>query len=150
MGRSAFKCPTHQSYTDGTYDSFPFNATTDFSGTRMVRSPKDSVNAGIQFEMPIADNLLTIRADYAYLSELFFEPGEGNAIYGNTIPLSVQPSYGLVDLRATLSVRDLKLSAFMSNVTDEYYRRTTLGLPGQLISYPGPPRTFGLSLSWSY
>lgn len=138
-------------YTDGKYDSFPFNATTDFSGTRMVRSPKDSVNAGVQFEVPVSStSTLTVRADYAYLSTFYFEPGEGNGLYGNTIPLSVQPSYGLLDMRATYAVNNLRLSAFVSNATDEYYRRTTLGLPGQLISYPGPPRTYGLSLSWSY
>lgn len=136
-------------YTDAKYKRFPFNATTDFSNTRMVRAPVNSANIGGQWTIPFGDNSLQLRADYALLSKFYFEPGQGNPIYGNTTPLTVQSGYGLLDLRATLRAGAFRLSGFINNATDRYYRRTVLALPGQLIGYPGAPRTFGVSAGWS-
>ena len=136
-------------YTDAKYKKFPFNETTDFSDTRLVRAPVHSINTGGQWTMPIGTNSLQLRADYALLSRFYFEPGEGKAIYGNTTPLAVQSGYGLLDLRATLRAGDFRVSGFVNNATNQYYRRTVLALPGQLVGYPGAPRTYGVSVSWS-
>jgi iron complex outermembrane recepter protein len=136
-------------YTDAKYKSFPFNATTDFSNTRMVRAPKHSVNAGAEWTIPVGSNALTLRADYALLSDFYFEPGEGKAIYGTTTPLSVQDGYGLLDLRATFRAGDFRISGYVSNATNTYYRRTVLALPGQLIGYAGTPRTYGVTIGFS-
>lgn len=136
-------------YTDAKYKKFPFNATTNFSNTRMVRAPVHSINTGGQWTIPIGSNSLQLRADYALLSKFYFEPGQGNPIYGNTTPLTVQPSYGLLDLRATLRAGDFRVSGFVNNATNQYYRRTVLAVPGQLVGYPGAPRTYGVSVGWS-
>lgn len=136
-------------YTDAKYKKFPFNTTTDFSNTRLVRAPVHSVNVGGQWTIPLGSNSLQLRADYALLGKFYFEPGEGNAIYGNTTPLTVQPSYGLLDMRATLRTGAFRVSGFVNNATNQYYRRTVLGLPGQLVGYPGAPRTYGVSVGWS-
>lgn len=145
-----FEANLSYAYTDAKYKTFPFNATTDFSDTRLVRAPVHSVNVGAQWTLPFdGGNSLQLRADYALLSQFFFEPGEGNAIYGTTTPLAVQPSYGLLDLRATARIGDFRVSAFVMNATDKYYRRTVLALPGQLVGYPGAPRTYGLTIGWS-
>src|SRR3546814_5576967 len=97
-----------------------------------------SVNAGAEWTIPFGgDNSLQLRADFALLSKFFFEPGEGNAIYGTTTPLAVQPSYGLLDLRANARIGNFRVSAFVMNATDTYYRSTVLAVPGQLVGYPG-------------
>jgi iron complex outermembrane recepter protein len=147
---SRFEASLTYAYTDAKYDSFPFNATTDFSNTRMVRAPKHSVNMGARWTVPLGDNSVELRADYALLSDFFFEPGEGKAIYGTTTPLSVQDGYGLLDLRATFRVGNFRIGGYVANATNVYYRRTALALPGQLVGYPGAPRTYGLSIGWSY
>jgi iron complex outermembrane receptor protein len=137
----AFEFNLAYAYTDGQYEDFQFNATTDYSGTRMVRSPEHSLNVGGQYTFEFGgDSELRLRADYAYLSEFYFEPGEQVR----------EPGYGLLDLTATYSIGDVKVTAFMANATDEYYRRTVLQLPGQLIGYAGPPRTFGIKLNWKF
>ncbi|MFZ5726337.1 MAG: TonB-dependent receptor, partial [Pseudomonadota bacterium] len=116
-----FEANLSYAYTDAKYKSFPFNATTDFSDTRLVRAPVHSVNAGAQWTIPFGgDNSLQLRADY-----------------------------GLLDLRATARIGDFRVSAFVMNATDKYYRRTVLALPGQLVGYPGAPRTYGLTVGWS-
>ena len=53
-------------YLDAKYDSYVFNATTDFSGTRMVRAPQHSINVGVEWRVPVWDDgQLALRADYA-------------------------------------------------------------------------------------
>ncbi|CAN5404498.1 hypothetical protein BH11PSE5_BH11PSE5_27630 [soil metagenome] len=49
----------------------------------------------------------------------------------------------------TLRAGDFRVSGFVNNATNQYYRRTVLALPGQLVGYPGTPRTYGLSIGWS-
>lgn len=138
-------------YTDAKYDRYLFNATVDFSGTRMVRAPKHSLNLGVQNRFQLGkDSSLLVRADFAYLSRFYFDPGEGKAIYGNTVPLSVEDGYGLLNLRATYTVSDWRFSLFMNNVTDKYYRRTSNALPGQSFSFAGEPRSYGLTVGRSF
>ncbi len=124
-------------YTDAKYDSFPVNATTDFSDTRLPRAPENSMNLGVRYTIPLGNGAdFETKVDYAHLSEFFFEPGE----------IAREPGYGLTDVRATYRKDGLRISAFVTNATDEYYRRTVLAAPGQLISYPGPPRMFGITI----
>jgi iron complex outermembrane receptor protein len=136
-------------YTDAKYLSYVFNGTLNYSGTRMVRAPKHSLNLSAQYDMAIAGDVgLTLRSDYALLSEFFHEPGEGRAIYGNTIPFTREGGYGLANGRATLHYRNFRLSAYCNNMFDRQYRRSVVALPGQLIGYYGAPRTFGVTLNW--
>jgi iron complex outermembrane receptor protein len=138
-------------YTDAKYDDYVFNSTVSFSGTRMVRAPKHSLNLGVQNRLEFGgDSSLLLRADYAYLSTFYFEPGEGKAIYGTTVPLSREKGYGLLNLRATYAFSDWRVSLFMNNATDKYYRRTSNALPGQSFSFAGEPRSYGLTVGKTF
>ncbi len=138
-------------YLDAKYSSYVFNATTDFSNTRMVRAPQHSINVGAEWRAPISDRAeLTLRADYALTGDFFHEPGEGKIIYGTGIPLTAEDGYGLLDLRATLTVDNWKLTAYANNVTDTKYRRTINALGNTVVGFAGTPRIFGAKVGYSF
>lgn len=138
-------------YLDAKYDSYVFNATTDFSGTRMVRAPEHSINVGAEWRIPLlGDGELSLRADYALTGDFFHEPGQGNILYGTGIPLTAEDGYGLLDLRATLTKDNWKLTAYATNVGDADYRRTINALGSTVVGFAGTPRIYGVKLGYSF
>lgn len=142
-------------YLDARYDSYVFASGIDFSGTRMVRSPKNTVNAAVAYDRELESGLsLTVRASAAYSSSFYFEPGETSLSAGNR-----EPGYTTVDLRASLSHGPYRLTLFANNLLDEAYRTARLTYPGasspfgatgpQSIGYWGAPRTVGATVSWT-
>ncbi len=139
-------------YLDATYDNYVFNIAQNlvFSGTTLVRAPSNSLNAGIEYRIPIASNQLTLRADAAFTDTFYHEPGEGNPVFGSGIPLTVEKSYTLVDLKAVYEVGDLRFTAYVNNVADEEYRRTVNALGATVVGFAGAPRLYGFRVSYSY
>jgi iron complex outermembrane receptor protein len=143
-------------YLDAKYDKYIFNATTDFSGTRMVRAPKHSINVGAEWRASLGDDSqLTLRADYALTGDFFHEPGEGNLAYGPGIPLTAEDGYGLLDLRATFEHRGWKLTGYMTNATNTKYRRTINALGSapagpRVVGFAGTPRIYGMKVGYSF
>lgn len=138
-------------YLDAKYDSYIFNAATDFSGTALVRSPKHSINIGAEWRIPLGeDTQFAMRGDYAMLSDFFHEPGEADPLFGGATSLSGEDGYGLLDLSATLSYGDFNLTAFARNLTKVDYRRTVLALGSTLSDFPGTPRIYGLKVGYSF
>lgn len=143
-------------YLDAKYDNYVFNAATDFSGTRLVRAPRHSINVGAEWDVPLGGDVgLTLRADYALMSDFYHEPGEGNVLYGPGIPLTVEDGYGLLDLRASLSYQRWQLTAYAQNATDTAYRRTVNALGSapagpRVVGFAGTPRIYGLKLSYAF
>jgi iron complex outermembrane receptor protein len=144
-------------YTDAKYEkylgppntSFPLGA--DFGGTRMVRAPKHSINLSGEYVLPLNDDSdITFRADYAYTSKFYHEPGEGLLAYGSTIPLTVEDGYGLLNGRITYNMGGFYAAVWGRNITDKLYRKTILALPGQVINLYGEPRTYGLTIGYRY
>lgn len=137
-------------YTDAKYGKYIGSAGADYSNTRLVRAPKHSVNVSGQYTFPIGDDTdLTLRGDYAVLSDFFHEPGQGELKYGTTIPLSREDGYGLGNARIALRRGNWTFAGWVQNVFDTTYRRTILALPGQVISIYGQPRTYGATIGWS-
>lgn len=143
------------SYLDARYDEYVFGPGVDFSGTRMVRSPKTTLNASVQYDHEFSDELsLQLRADAAYSSSFYFEPGEATLSAGNR-----EPAYATVNLRATLWRGPYRLSVFANNLFDEEYRSARLTYPAttspfgttgqQGIGYWAPPRMIGATVSWT-
>lgn len=139
-------------YLDAKYDSFVYNASIDFSNTRMVRAPKHSFSINAEQSIPLGDEKgLTLRADYSYMSDFFHEPGEGNIAYGAGTPLTKEEGYGLLNLRAGLDIGSLRIAAYITNVTDKAYRRTILYLPnGSSVGFSGEPRIYGASIGYRF
>jgi iron complex outermembrane receptor protein len=139
-------------YLDAKYDSFLYNATTDFSHTAMVRAPKHSLSLNAEQRVPLGANReLTLRAEYSYTARLFHEPGQGNIAYGAGMPLTEEPAYGLVNLRAGMDIGAMRVSAYVTNLTDKAYRRTILYLPnGSSVGFSGEPRLYGVSVGYHF
>lgn len=142
-------------YLDAKYDEFiadPRAATfTDFSGTRLVRSPEHTVNLGVEWRVPVGESFqLTLGGDYALLSDFFHEPGEGQRKFGGAVSLSGEDGYGLLDLRASVDVGNFRVTGFVNNVFDTYYRRTVLALGSTLSDFPGAPRIYGIKAGYRF
>lgn len=140
-------------YLDAKYDNYVFNVAQnlDFSGTRMVRAPKHSLNLSAEYNLPLGDDRgLILRADYSYLSKFFHEPGEGDPKFGSGIPLTVEKGYGLVDLRIAYRTPDWRLTGYVTNATNEKYRRTVNALGSTIVGFAGQPRIYGLKLAYDF
>jgi len=145
-------------YLDAKYDTYTTNApgTTPtpaqiYSGTRLVRAPEHTINVGAEWRVPFgADNQLSLRADYALLSDFFHEPGEANPIYGGASSLSGEDGYGLLDVRASVEFGNFRVTGFVTNVFDTDYRRTVFALGSTASDYPGQPRIIGAKVGYSF
>ena len=149
---SDFDLSLNYGYLHSRYNEFTFNAAQNlvYDGTTMVRAPKHSVNAGAEYRIPIGTNKLTLRADYAFFSTFYFEPGEGSNTFGSGVPLTREKGYGLLDLRAAYEFSHFRVSAYVTNLTNEKYRRSVNGLGNVVVGYAGPPRMYGLRFAYSF
>ncbi|HMO67218.1 MAG TPA: TonB-dependent receptor [Novosphingobium sp.] len=138
-------------YLDARYDKYVFNATTDFSNTRMVRAPEHSLNVGAEWRRPFwGDGEISLRADYALTGDFFHEPGEGNLAFGTGIPLTAEDGYGLLDLRLTLTKNNWRVTAYANNVGNTRYRRTINALGNTVVGFAGVPRIYGAKIGYSF
>lgn len=140
-------------YLDAKYDKYIFNITQnlDFSNTTMVRAPENTVNLGVEWSLPLgSDRLLSVRADYSWLDKFYHEPGEGDARFGSGIPLTVEDSYGLLDVRVAFEQGNWRLTGYMSNATDEEYRRTVNALGATVVGFAGQPRLYGFKVGYTF
>ncbi|MEI5604159.1 hypothetical protein, partial [Streptomyces brasiliscabiei] len=89
--------------------------------------------------------------EYSYMTRFFHEPGQGNAAYGVGTPLTAEPGYGLLNLRAGLDVGPVRVSAYVTNLTNKAYRRSILYLPnGSSVGFSGEPRLYGASVGYHF
>jgi iron complex outermembrane receptor protein len=100
-----------------------------------------------EYAVPIGDGQVMLRADYHYTSLFFHEPGQGENRFGSVIPLTREPSYGLLDLRVGYQRDDWRLTAFVTNVTDKVYRRSVNAIGSTAVGFAGEPRIYGLRLA---
>lgn len=131
-------------YLDAKYDDYVFNATLDYSGNTMVRSPENTFNSTLEFARPVAEGLLRIRADVSWTDNYYFEPDAG-ATEGTE-----QESFALYNLSAAYEFDNWVLSIWGKNLSDEVYKNTTLSFDAFTMEYLGLPRTYGASIRWNY
>jgi iron complex outermembrane receptor protein len=156
-------------YLDATYDKYVYSATVDFSNSRMVRSPRHTLNANLDLGTPVGEEgRLSFRTDYNYTSSYFFDPGETRVSR-----LNREGGHSLVDLRVSYEQGPWRFSVYASNVFDERYRNSIVAYPaittpdftkpfvngrptgfitnpGQFIGFWGTPRTVGATLSFRW
>ena len=85
------------------------------SGKQLTTAPKFSAAANASYEFYLGTGRLTLRADYSWQSKVFFTQFNENILSQN--------SYGLLNLRATLTSADehWRVSAWATNVADKSY-----------------------------
>lgn len=117
------------------FDYGPFQ--TRAGGGPNLFSPKWSYNAGIQYELPLADSVsLTPRLNYAYVGSRWT-----NLIYSPS--LDYLRGRGLLSAQVTLRYDDWTIEGYATNLTNKAY---VSGQSGNNEFY-GAPREFGVRLS---
>jgi iron complex outermembrane receptor protein len=127
-------------YLDSEYRDFIDSAGVDLSGNQLARTPKRSVNIGVDFTTDItAAAYLDFRVEYNWQSRMPWLPE-------NTI---FEGSYGLLDARIAAGPvnGNWEVAVFGRNLADRLYRVDTIPFAGDTFSRFGLPRSYGLQFS---
>ena len=104
------------SYTDAKFTDYVYNATTNYTGSRLTNSPEWAGTAAIDYETEFGSGFgVRAHADYAYRSEYWTVVGQ--PAYSNV------PAYGLVNTRLTFALPDKKVEfgVYARNLFDTYF-----------------------------
>ncbi|NGY06596.1 TonB-dependent receptor [Solimonas terrae] len=116
----------------------------NFSGNRIVRTPKFSGTASISQSFALPGGQLEVAGDYYYNSGYYY-------LAQNTAD-TFEDAYGIVNARISYLYRrhGLRVTLFGDNLGDERYNlaqfHTDFGREDTLA----PPRTWGLRLNWDF
>lgn len=142
-------------YTDAKFVDFTQRAESgDFvvrDGQRFEFVPRVTGAATAEYRFGLgAERELALNASYRYTSDYIVPNGGFLAPMAATIPVD---AFDRVDLRATVSVADWKIAAYVRNVLDSFdYSQIFYGgfvaqTPNNLFVTPLEPRTYGLVVS---
>jgi iron complex outermembrane receptor protein len=117
-------------------------------GGQLPRSPEWTFGGYGEYMWPFAGGSMALRADFKWTDDFRTE-----IPYYNDKPnwrVTEIPSYGLLNARlAYVSPNGkLEIAAWGKNLTDEIYAVHVIPFLGNGFSVFGPPRTYGVSLSW--
>jgi outer membrane receptor protein involved in Fe transport len=143
---------SHARFEDGAYD-----------GNRFRLSPDHSVSLAANWSFDAIGGRVSVRPSYTWQSKVFFGNDNDRAVFqqppaslvADNIQDEFQDGYGLANLRVswTASSAPLILEAFVNNIADEEYlidagnTGDSLGLPTFIA---GPPRMWGVGLTWKF
>jgi iron complex outermembrane receptor protein len=128
-------------YTDAKFTDYVYNATTNYTGSRLTNSPEWSATASVDYDHEFGSGLgFRAHADYAYRSEYWTVVGQ--PAYSHV------PGYGLVNGRmsVTLPNRPVEIGVYARNLFDKYFSTgwQQYGVLGLLhYTSPNARRTLG-------
>jgi iron complex outermembrane receptor protein len=139
------------SYVDAKYEDFiesAINPSTgqplDSSGNQLQRTPDTQISTGIDWKLPLGTwgNALDFRVSYTWQSEMFWA----------TDNVAKEDAYGLVDARIALSPDGApwEVALWGKNLSDELYRVNVISFFGEEVSQFGPPRTYGVDVTFRF
>jgi iron complex outermembrane receptor protein len=112
--------------------------------SRFQRTPRDSFNASVNYELPLRSATIEMHGEYSYRSKEQFQ----------ILPaINDQPGYGLFGARVTFRSRNShwSIAVFGTNLADVRYRTagrgTLINQVGFAYSSIGMPRQFGLQIT---
>lgn len=122
----------------------------NLEGNRVMLAPEWQFNVSSEYRAPLpgGDMEAVMQVSYTWQDRVFHD------VFNNE--LVSQDPYGLVNLSAAMETLDgaWQFSAYVHNLTDEFDRASLLflNLPtGQaLVSNPGRPRMYGVSLAYRF
>jgi iron complex outermembrane receptor protein len=122
-------------------------------GAQLPRAPEYSFGGFAQYQWPFANGNMAVRADFKwtddYRTEIAYNTGNPAADAANARITEVQ-SFALLDARMSYAPGDgnLEFSLWGKNLTDETYPTHIIPFLGNGFSIFGPPRTYGVAVSW--
>ncbi len=136
---AAFELQAGLGYTKDQYQSVPAGSGID-SGMHLPLTPRLNGSLGAQYSWDFASGKLTLRGDYSFRSEFWYE-----AV--NT-PINRQGGYGLVNGRATydFSGGHWSVAAYGLNLTNKFYHTNAQDVTAALgvaFASVSPPREWG-------
>lgn len=156
-------------YTDAKYDEFINLDGSDWSGAEFPYTPDWTVALFGDYAVDVGPGELRLHADYSWRSEAFSAPIQASApqrvgrtgaqltalndALQNTARI---PSYGLLNARVAFEFNEpeIEVAFFARNITKEQYFSRLLPVEGTALGFtsymPGDPRTYGVSLSYSF
>ena len=130
-------------YLDARYDSYVFSPTIDFSGNRMPRAPKNTVNISPNYTLPTDFGDVVFRASGNYVSSLYFEADDAKIDPGTR-----EPGRTLFDASVNFNLRAFNVEFWVHNLTGKAYRQTVLNISGSRLDETwAQRRTVGATLS---
>ena len=118
-----------------------------FDGNELPNSPEMQITYTFRYEFPLGDTLaMALQADGKYSDESYRESSNN--------PWLVTDSYGLLNLRGSVLTVDgtWELAVWGRNITDEEYEqeRFASDIIGQVVALQGNPRTYGVTLNYTF
>ncbi len=135
----------------------PVEFLTDYTGNRLVGSPRFSASGWIEWSLPLFGGhdpswgWIVPRYDFTFKDEVFFDPAEGRGILQSFRSNIIgQDAYALHNFQ--LAYRDptqsFEIAAWLRNAFDQQYKVDAFDLSegyGLIVSAMGEPRTFGVT-----
>lgn len=117
----------------------------DFAGGPFPNTPEWQLSADIGYSWPIASGLS------GFVGLGVNHRTSTNAELGEVSRLTID-GYSLVDLRAGLESNDgrWRVSAWVRNLTDQYFYTNASSTIDSLVRYTGAPRTYGITLTYDF
>ena len=144
--------PTDYLQIDGSYSYLDAKFTeyqvpgSDYTGNQLPRAPENKVNIGAQLDVPVGTWSALARIDYSWVDDAYFE--------ASNVPQQRWDAHENIDARLTLTPPDSgwAFSVWGKNLTDELVPTyvTYFGPYRQTLVPYAPPRTYGVSLSYTY
>lgn len=136
-------------YLDARYDDYLFAPGQDFSGNRLPRAPRNTLNAALVLETETPIGALTTRLAGYYVDSFYFEPDNAQLDPG-----TIEPSHTTFDASIGLNRGAYSITLWGRNLGDEAARATVVnfgnGSPlftgNRLLEIWAPRRAFGVSL----
>ena len=135
---------------DATYKSYPEAQITggafiDAAGNNLNSAPDSSMSLAAQYVFPMSGGgQIYLRGEYNWQDDVFFTADNNN--------IETQDSFGLVNASLGYETANgsWRVVLWGKNLGDEDYVTGTAGFPAAGISgRPGPPLTYGLSVTWN-
>lgn len=136
---------TSYAYTDARFDEFSPEPGVDYAGNRISRTPEHKLVVSPSYTAALASGAdLRFALDYAYESRIFDD--------NSNQPPEVRDPTHFVDARVIFTdpSRHWTVSLWGKNLTDEVTRTFQSVFLGANFGAYNPPRTYGLSLNWTY
>ena len=118
---------------------------TDIDGNTCRRTPKNAINLGINWSVPISGNLeFFFGANYMRNDKYFFDNVNSDEL--------IIPSQNMTDLRTGINAADgdWDLMLWAKNVTDETNIASAFYLFGTTYYKYAPPRTYGVTFTYNF
>ena len=118
--------------------------TTSVTGNPLSRAPDESITASAEYTWSLGRSELRLYGEGKYTSREYFNAFESLA--------TSQGPLLLANARLTWALKDLEVSLYSNNIGNRFYKETAQAYPTAVgTSYiPGEPRSYGVSLKYSF